>query len=999
MRAISAMLFFALCTCANAGNGIWTSSGPYGGQVYQMAIHPTTATTMLAITRGGLFRTFDGGVTWERADQGIGALVSTLLPPLFDQDAPSNVFVMDSAGRIYRSTDGGDNWLASGAEFTGTNELPNQWLDVPGNTGVILMAHSSDTTPLLRSSDFGASFSAFGTGLPSPANGLSLAMKASDPTRLLLGLSERDGVSPTLYVSADSGNSWTASTCSGCTVGLTSDIPGLAYGASSSGLAISATGQIYATVDNGNTFTQSTATFISFSGGKVKVVGHPTTAGSYWFSINNSSLSNIFRTTDSGNTISNSFAGLTANSSYTSTIAPNPPVPVLATGIYAEPGFGVTGTRRLWVSADGAGVFRAVDAAGTTFSNLDGGGASLNNGLAGVNLRTVVVNPNPSARPGPGFPGNRLYAGFGDPFFSSPALYRSTNSGGSWAAANSGLRAAQIRALAIDPTTVGITVPDLGNTVIYASGRSSQTNGYRNPGLYKSLDNGTTWSNIDSGLPQSLGTVRHIVLDPRSCVPVVFPCTTPLQRVFATANGSPSNAVVGSVTTTTFNNRILRSDSSGGSWTASDTGLPPSTNISEGINFISQNVTPLTLLISPTDSNLMYVGTFCSEFDDDPIRSFDDRANGVFKSSNGGANWILASNGLPLRTGRTNTHHDVLAIAMHPTNDQILWATTIDLQTPDSASIFKTVDGGATWTRSDTGIGSRVDIRALAVDPTDTGAGTIYASGAGSVSNPGSVYKSSDGGLTWRSISVGLPDEAALAITIDPFVPAQLHLGTTAGVWSMLQQADDDGDGIPNGQENNAPNGGDGNGDGNQDSSQGDVGSTGVALRAPSGVGGGFITSDILSGTGPNNCQQAVDVQSRLALRYGRDPIESNPSLYYGYPDDLIRFEITDCSQAVVDITFHNENFNEYGWSFRFFGPSIPGDDGTMGWYPLSSGANPRAVKVDQNTWRVTLNANQFGSYRPVSDNILFMGGPACFDDRLLVNGFEDTNTAPATCN
>ena len=56
----AACLFPAL---ALAGNGFWSSTGPYGGLTYELAIDPATPTTLYAVARGGIFKSIDGGNT------------------------------------------------------------------------------------------------------------------------------------------------------------------------------------------------------------------------------------------------------------------------------------------------------------------------------------------------------------------------------------------------------------------------------------------------------------------------------------------------------------------------------------------------------------------------------------------------------------------------------------------------------------------------------------------------------------------------------------------------------------------------------------------------------------------------------------------------------------------------------------------------------------------------------------------------------------------------
>ena len=154
-----------------------------------------------------------------------------------------------------------------------------------------------------------------------------------------------------------------------------------------------------------------------------------------------------------------------------------------------------------------------------------------------------------------------------------------------------------------------------------------------------------------------------------------------------------------------------------------------------------------------------------------------DRANGVFFSPDGGATWQHRSNGLPRRSGFTNLAYDVLSLAIHPSNGNILWASTLDSQSGvgGTGSLYKTIDGGLNWTVSATGITPGADIRAILVDPDNPL--RLYAAGAGTEANPGSVFRSSDGGATWQSASVGLPavrfgDEMCDGKTLDDLARA-----------------------------------------------------------------------------------------------------------------------------------------------------------------------------------------------------------------------------------
>jgi hypothetical protein len=763
------------------------------------------------------------------------------------------------------------------------------------------------------------------------------------------------------------------------------------------------------------------------------IIAHPGDPGVFWYH----DKLRVWRA-DSGGTSPVPLAnGLTSNPGYTSTTTLQP-LTVDAWRLRADPGFPAPGTR-LWLGTYGSGLFRSEDAGANW--------ATAHEGLSATLIRALAVNPNPASAAAGGSQGLRLYGGIGDTSIASPALLR-TNGLASlqWQVANTGLRAAYIRALAIDPTTARAG-DSINATHIYAAGAASSSSAdFMNAGVFKSSNNGGNWQTLDNGLPtrtdagvtySSIGIVRSIVLDPRSCAaeprppqPACVdlpapgggdPAIRPLQRVYASASGGQT-PIEGVLTTT---HRLIRSDDAGGSWTALDTnpGFPQNQRVTiehEGVSyFAGASIIPVPITISPTDPDLIYVGTYASTSCSGSggascppavLAQIPDIHSGVLKTTDRGASWTPVNSGLPRIPGHSNTVQSALSMVMHPTNHDVLWVSMTDVTTSDPTlrpiSVYKTVDGGATWTPSATGIPQGTDVRALTVDPGD--GQRLYAAGSGTAADPGSVYRSTDGGATWMSMSIGLPAAAALALEIDPHNHTVLHAGTDTGVWSIEQVPDADGDGIPDAVENFAPNGGDGNGDGTPDSIQRQVGSVIIILNKSQPAtldelveaaklaksGGGFITTDVLGGDGA--CAQAVDVQNRLASRVGRDYLPGQ-GRYYTYPRDLVQFEVLDCRSAVVDVTFHNADFSaQHGWSMRYYGPSVPGDETSIGWHDFSQ----HAERIDSNTWRLTLGANEFGSYRPVDDRILFVGGPACYDDRVFYNGgFEAATTAAPSCN
>lgn len=143
------------------------------------------------------------------------------------------------------------------------------------------------------------------------------------------------------------------------------------------------------------------------------------------------------------------------------------------------------------------------------------------------------------------------------------------------------------------------------------------------------------------------------------------------------------------------------------------------------------------------------------------------RVGGVFRSTNGGGTWSAASAGLP-------NDASVRTLAIDPIVPRTLYAGIY------GSGVFKSTDGGSTWDAVNAGLissSSGVDVVALAIDPTMPG--TLYA--AEYVS--GGVFKSTNGGDSWNMITLGLTGTAVLALAIDPTTPGTVYAGAERGVF------------------------------------------------------------------------------------------------------------------------------------------------------------------------------------------------------------------------
>ncbi|MDB5105962.1 MAG: hypothetical protein JWP91_3651 [Fibrobacteres bacterium] len=132
-----------------------------------------------------------------------------------------------------------------------------------------------------------------------------------------------------------------------------------------------------------------------------------------------------------------------------------------------------------------------------------------------------------------------------------------------------------------------------------------------------------------------------------------------------------------------------------------------------------------SLVIDPKNPNILYAGT-------GEIYPYDGlRGAGIFKSTNAGVTWTQLS-----FTANPNWYY-VPRLAISPTNSQVLLACT-------QTGIWRTTDGGATWSLTTSDVG--VDVH---FHPTDGNKAVASTS-----ANP--AMWSADGGATWN-VSTGMP--------------------------------------------------------------------------------------------------------------------------------------------------------------------------------------------------------------------------------------------------
>ena len=168
--------------------------------------------------------------------------------------------------------------------------------------------------------------------------------------------------------------------------------------------------------------------------------------------------------------------------------------------------------------------------------------------------------------------------------------------------------------------------------------------------------------------------------------------------------------------------------------------------------FDSQSVYSIgCITIDPNNPHRIWVGT--GENIGGRHVGFGD---GVYKSEDGGANWE--------NMGLGGTEH-ISKIIVHPSNSNVIWTAA---QGPlwnkgGERGLYKSTDGGNTW-RQVLGDSEWVGVTDIAMDPRDPD--RMYAAtwqrhrnvAAYMGGGPGTgIYASSDGGETWQELTQGLP--------------------------------------------------------------------------------------------------------------------------------------------------------------------------------------------------------------------------------------------------
>jgi photosystem II stability/assembly factor-like uncharacterized protein len=633
------------------GAGVWTSGGPFGGNILALAVDPRNPQNIYAglDNGGGVWKSSDGGASWSPLRNGLPPnryIITLVIDP-----SNTNTIYAGFYDGVYTSTDGGASWSRASTGFPNYPVYVQRLVIDPSNPQTLYAGvynTGSTSYGVFKTTNGGANWTLASSGLPQTDVNV-LAIDPQNPQTLYVGF-YNSGV----YKTTNGGASWSA----------------VNNGFPSSNTFIDALA-----VDPSN----SQNVYAGVSGG------------------------GVYKTANGGQSWSQTNSGLPNGATPTSiVIDPTNPQRIVIGTFY-------TGT---FVSTNGGQSWSAINSdissalvqavaldpsntqtiyAGTTsgvYKTTNGGasGGYLFNGMRATAITAVVIDPNNS---------RIVYAGI-----SGGAVQKSTDGGNTWTLVNNGI------------LDFGVFVNDLAidrsnSQTLYAATRG---------GVYKTTNGGASWSAVDTGLPTQ----------------------TPFKLAIDRQNSQ--NLFVG-----TLGGGVYRTTNGGASWSAVNSGLP-------------SNAVIIALTVDPTNGQTAYAG-------------LQSGTSIIYKTTNGGASWSASSTGLPTAlTGET--YYIGFSIVVDPSNSQIVYTAF------DNSGVYKSTDGGATWSVLNAGLPAGKNVSAIALNPANTQ--IIYVG-----IEDGGVYRSTNGGASWNFTGYGLPAFAyPLSLVVDA-TGSNVYAGIFGGVWNF----------------------------------------------------------------------------------------------------------------------------------------------------------------------------------------------------------------------
>jgi hypothetical protein len=338
--------------------------------------------------------------------------------------------------------------------------------------------------------------------------------------------------------------------------------------------------------------------------------------------------------------------------------------------------------------------------------------------------------------------GGTLYAAA-----AAGGLWKSTNDGLSWTQLFDAAGTHTIGAIAVDPNAANVLWAGTGDFV-------QGCEGYFGIGLLRSADGGATWETRNgtaSATLEDMSSFSSVVVDPRDSKHVVVGgrfrgCSSGNQATGGLFSTTDAGITWTKRLASTEIHEILQNPSSLDTWwAATNKGIYKSTD--NGVTWVLQTASGLPngntgrteIAISPSNSQVVY--------------ALFESPNQIWRTTNGGASWTMMSSGGNACDGQCWYN---MVLRVHPTVPDTIYRGTVH--------VFKSIDGGATWTDLSNSWGSsqkvHQDTHAFLTDSANPG--WLW------VGSDGGVWKSTDGGASFTGLNSNLSMTQFYAIGVHP---------------------------------------------------------------------------------------------------------------------------------------------------------------------------------------------------------------------------------------
>ena len=188
----------------------------------------------------------------------------------------------------------------------------------------------------------------------------------------------------------------------------------------------------------------------------------------------------------------------------------------------------------------------------------------------------------------------------------------------------------------------------------------------------------------------------------------------------------------------------------------------------ERVLYKDENTGGADVLLAPNDPNTVYAVLWEARQGPWENAAWSGPNSGLFKSTDGGATWTQLAGGLPTTADGLGR----IGIGISPSDPRRIYITAT---AGPKGGIYRSDDAGATWTRTTSDMrffGRGDDFASITVDPRDPN--TLYTMNV-------VAWKSTDGGYTWKSLRGAPGGDDYQRLWINPAQPQTMLLVADQG--------------------------------------------------------------------------------------------------------------------------------------------------------------------------------------------------------------------------